>query len=202
MRAMLWAALLALRCVVTHALAMPTRDLLEEWFGRWTRAAGGTTHPVASTRHSALHQPQAAQPAGQGADAFARGVGRGLPAHDLRGECEAVHTRSASFLRKWRLRCKAVVNSLEEAGEELFTFLQFPSHSGRRCAPPTPWSGSTRSFAAAQDPGFAARRGRGAAPALRPAAQRPNSAAPHGRLAGHTQSNRQIAGCLERLTIY
>jgi putative transposase len=39
---------------------------------------------------------------------------------------EAVHTAYAGFLRKWRLRCKAVVSSLEEAGEELFTFLQFP----------------------------------------------------------------------------
>ena len=39
---------------------------------------------------------------------------------------EAVHSARAGFLRKWRLRCKAVVSSLEEAGEELFTFLQFP----------------------------------------------------------------------------
>jgi putative transposase len=39
---------------------------------------------------------------------------------------EAVHTAHAGFLRKWRLRCKAVVSSLEEAGEELFTYLQFP----------------------------------------------------------------------------
>jgi putative transposase len=39
---------------------------------------------------------------------------------------EAVHTAHASFVRKWRLRCKAVVSSLEEAGEELFTFLLFP----------------------------------------------------------------------------
>ena len=39
---------------------------------------------------------------------------------------EAVQTAHAGFLRKWRLRCKAVVSSLEEAGEELFTFLQFP----------------------------------------------------------------------------
>jgi hypothetical protein len=29
-------------------------------------------------------------------------------------------------MRKWRLRGKVVVNSLEEAGDELFTFLQFP----------------------------------------------------------------------------
>jgi putative transposase len=39
---------------------------------------------------------------------------------------EAVEQERARFLRKWRLRCKAVVNSFEEAGEELFTFLQFP----------------------------------------------------------------------------
>ena len=32
----------------------------------------------------------------------------------------------AAFQRKWRLRCNAVVSSLEEAGEELLTFLQFP----------------------------------------------------------------------------
>ncbi len=30
--------LLALRCVVTHALAAPPRDVLEQWLGRWTEA--------------------------------------------------------------------------------------------------------------------------------------------------------------------
>lgn len=39
---------------------------------------------------------------------------------------EAAEQARASFLRKWRLRCKAVVSSFEEAGDELFTFLQFP----------------------------------------------------------------------------
>jgi putative transposase len=39
---------------------------------------------------------------------------------------EAVELARAGFLRKWRLRCKAVVSSFEEAGDELFTFLQFP----------------------------------------------------------------------------
>src|SRR5690242_4229483 len=39
---------------------------------------------------------------------------------------EAVELARVSFLRKWRLRCKAVVISFEEAGDELFTFLQFP----------------------------------------------------------------------------
>jgi transposase-like protein len=39
---------------------------------------------------------------------------------------DAVRNAHPGFVRKWRLRCKAVVSSLEEAGEELFTFLQFP----------------------------------------------------------------------------
>ena len=39
---------------------------------------------------------------------------------------EAVEQARVSFLRKWRLRCKAAVSSFEEAGDELFTFLQFP----------------------------------------------------------------------------
>ncbi len=34
-------------------------------------------------------------------------------------------TTRAGFLCKLRLRCKALVSSLEEAGEELFSFLQF-----------------------------------------------------------------------------
>lgn len=40
--------------------------------------------------------------------------------------CDKVEQERARFLRKWRLRCKAVVSSLEEAGDELFTFLKFP----------------------------------------------------------------------------
>jgi putative transposase len=39
---------------------------------------------------------------------------------------EAAEQERARFLRKWRLRCKAVVSSFEEAGDELFTFLKFP----------------------------------------------------------------------------
>jgi putative transposase len=39
---------------------------------------------------------------------------------------EAVEQARVSFLHKWRLRCKAVVSSFEEAGDELFTFLLFP----------------------------------------------------------------------------
>jgi len=42
-----------------------------------------------------------------------------------------VAARRKAFLRKWRLRCKSVADSLEEAGEKLFTFLRFPPEQWR-----------------------------------------------------------------------
>jgi transposase-like protein len=42
---------------------------------------------------------------------------------DSRALVDQARTR---FVRKWRLRCPAVVECLEEAGNDLFTFLQFP----------------------------------------------------------------------------
>jgi transposase-like protein len=40
---------------------------------------------------------------------------------------EAIEQARVVFLRKWKLRCKAVSASFEEAGDELFTFTAFPS---------------------------------------------------------------------------
>ena len=40
-----------------------------------------------------------------------------------RGEVE---TRRKAFIRKWRLKCCAVADSLEEAGDRLFTSTRFP----------------------------------------------------------------------------
>ena len=40
-----------------------------------------------------------------------------------RGE---VGARRKAFIRKWRLKCRAVADSLEEAGDRLFTFTRFP----------------------------------------------------------------------------
>src|SRR2546425_2822249 len=45
---------------------------------------------------------------------------------------EAVERARKAFSKKWRLRFPAVAASLEEAGDELFTFLRFP---------PTQWKG-------------------------------------------------------------
>ena len=43
------------------------------------------------------------------------------------GESRAVVEQARGrFLKKWRLRCPAVVECLDEAGDDLFTFLRFP----------------------------------------------------------------------------
>jgi putative transposase len=42
------------------------------------------------------------------------------------GTAEEVAARRQAFIREWRLRCRAVAASLEEAGERLFTFTRLP----------------------------------------------------------------------------
>jgi transposase-like protein len=39
---------------------------------------------------------------------------------------QEIETRRRAFLRKWRLKCRAVADSLEEAGERLFAFTRLP----------------------------------------------------------------------------
>ena len=39
---------------------------------------------------------------------------------------QEIEQRRRAFLRKWRLKCRAVADSLEEAGERLFTFARLP----------------------------------------------------------------------------
>jgi putative transposase len=38
----------------------------------------------------------------------------------------AIEERRRAFIRKWRLKCKPVADSLEEAGDRLFTFIRLP----------------------------------------------------------------------------
>ena len=42
-----------------------------------------------------------------------------------------METHRKSFIRKWRLKCQAVADSLEEAGDRLFTFTRLPSSQWR-----------------------------------------------------------------------
>ncbi len=44
---------------------------------------------------------------------------------------EEVETKRKAFIRKWRLKCRAVALSLEEAGDRLFTFTRFPPSQWR-----------------------------------------------------------------------
>src|SRR5690348_15871997 len=37
-----------------------------------------------------------------------------------------IEVRRRAFIRKWRLKCKAVADSLEEAGDRLFTYTRLP----------------------------------------------------------------------------
>ena len=42
-----------------------------------------------------------------------------------------MEAKRKAFIRKWRLKCRAVADSLEEAGDKLFTFLRFPEEQWR-----------------------------------------------------------------------
>jgi transposase-like protein len=44
----------------------------------------------------------------------------------------AARSAFTAFDRKWRARCPGVIRSLQEGGEELLTFFQFPKSNGRR----------------------------------------------------------------------
>jgi transposase-like protein len=88
-------------------------------------------------------------------------------------DATAVEKARTAFHGKWKLRCPPVAASFEKAGDELFTFLRFPSsqwegaahyqraRADQRRAPPSH-----------QDPGQPAEQRRGRAPALRASPQR------------------------------
>ena len=42
------------------------------------------------------------------------------------GTAQEIERRRTAFLRKWRLKCRAVADSLDEAGNRLFTFTRLP----------------------------------------------------------------------------
>ena len=44
---------------------------------------------------------------------------------------QEIETRRKAFIRKWRLKCRAVADSLEEAGDRLFTFTRFAPEQWR-----------------------------------------------------------------------
>ena len=55
-------------------------------------------------------------------------------------------------LRKWRLRHRAVADSLEEAGEKLFAFARLPPSQWKSARTTTPSNACTRSSSAGSRP--------------------------------------------------
>ena len=57
-----------------------------------------------------------------------RGVGAAARLQGMiyAGTKQEIETKRKAFIRKWRLKCEAVTDSLEEAGDKLFTFPRFP----------------------------------------------------------------------------
>ncbi len=45
-------------------------------------------------------------------------------------DADEARKKRKAFLAKWRLRCRGVADSLEEAGDRLFTFLRYPPRQG------------------------------------------------------------------------
>jgi putative transposase len=96
----------------------------------------------------------------------------------------AVEEARVGFARKWRLRCKAVASSFEEACDELFTFTAFPISQWKALRTTNALERINEEVLPAdQDPGFAPERGVGCAPAVRTPAQQTGQASPAGRLA-------------------
>jgi transposase-like protein len=65
------------------------------------------------------------------------------------GTAAEIETRRKAFLRKWRLKCRAVAESLEEAGDRLFAFTRLDPSQWNPPGRPMPSNGSTRNSAAA-----------------------------------------------------
>ena len=57
-----------------------------------------------------------------------------------------------AFLRKWRLKCRAVADSLEEAGDRLFTFTRLPPGQWRSARTTNAVDGCMRNSSVASRP--------------------------------------------------
>ena len=97
---------------------------------------------------------------------------------------EDVEQARVAFLRKWKLRCKAVSSSFEGAGDELLHLYQFSELAMESAAYYQRAGTDQRGISPAdQNPGFTPQRRGRAVLAFRPLAQRSSAAATPGRLA-------------------
>ena len=91
----------------------------------------------------------------------------------------AARAAYTAFERKWTARCPGVVRSLQEGGEELLTFFQFPTRQWKTLRTTNVIERLNEEFRRrVKTQGSAAHRGRGAGAALRSRHQRPDPPAP------------------------
>src|SRR5207237_3963960 len=94
---------------------------------RWRdRVGAGAGRPVGRRADPALHRPQASQPARPCTQRLHEEVSADYNDMIYAASAAEIEERRRAFIRKWRLKCKAVADSLEEAGERLFTFTRLP----------------------------------------------------------------------------
>ena len=124
----------------------------------------------------ALHQPQAVEPAGQGPGASARGARRGLPADDLRRRAaEAVEKARDAFVRKWKLRCNAVLRQLRGGRRRSVHLPALPASQWKALRTTNALERINEEFRRrTKTQASLPERGRGAVAALRTSAQRPD----------------------------
>ena len=90
------------------------------------KGAGGA---VAGHGCPTLHRAQASQPPRSCARAPARGNLERLPRHDLRRDARRGRDPAQSVEPQWRLKCRAVADSLEEAGPQAVHIHAVPARS-------------------------------------------------------------------------
>jgi transposase-like protein len=122
-----------------------------------------------------------------------------VPTH-LREELAEDYRRmiyvEVGFVRKWRLRCKAVALTFEEASDDLFTFTAFPASQWKSLRTTNALERINEEFRRRTRPRLRSQRGGGPAPAVRTPAQRTVEAALVGRLARPNHRSAQSGGCV------
>ena len=78
-------------------------------------------------RATKMRQPQTLESTGQGARHLREELAEDYRRMIYADSSEAVEQARRGFARKWKLRCQAVSQSVEEAGDQLFTFTAFPA---------------------------------------------------------------------------
>jgi transposase-like protein len=94
--------------------------------GRRARARAGARRRLGRGADATLHGSQAQEPPRPCAERLHEEISADYTDMIYAATAEEIEARRQAFLRKWRLRHRAVADSLEEAGDKLFAFTRLP----------------------------------------------------------------------------